>query len=196
MNHRGLSGICIALLALVLGAATPLQAQETPLPTIKATDAKGLLKILREAGYKAKFEETDEKGEQPSIEITMREGPVYVIFSDCDEAVPDFCETIVLSTSWDRTLPISDAAVTDANYKFKYVSVFRDDAGDPVMQWAILTRDIGISQPLFLNALQRYLDIVRDFTDVAFEGDEEPEAEAASAAATAAVGAVGVGVAK
>lgn len=195
MKHRGLSGICIALLALVLGAASPVQAQEAQLPTVKATDAKGLLKVLREAGYKAQFEETDEEGELPSIEITMRDGPVYVIFSDCDEAVPDFCETLVLSTSWDRTLPISDAAVTDANYKFKYVSVFRDDAGDPVMQWAILTRDIGVSQPLFLNALQRYLDIVRDFTDVAFEGDEEPEA-ATAAAATAAAGASGAGAAK
>lgn len=194
MDHRGLSGICIALLALALGAASPARAQDNPAPMVKATDAKALLKTLREAGYKAKFEDTNDAGEQPSIEITLRDGPVYVVFSDCDEAVPAFCETVVLSTSWDRTTPMSDAAITEANYRFKYVSVFRDETGDPVMQWAILTRDIGISQPLFLNALQRYLEIVRDFTDIAFDGDEDPEP--APAAATADAGGALAGFAK
>lgn len=184
MKQHGLSGICIALLALVLGAAGPVRAQESQLPTVKATDAKGLLKILREAGYKAKFEENDEPSKKPLIEIAMRDGPVSVIFSDCEEAVPEFCDTLLLSASWDRSLPISDAAIADANSKFKYVSVFRDDSGDPVMQWAILTRDIGVSQPLFLDALNRYLDIVRDFSEVAFDGDEESDDAQSGAAAT------------
>lgn len=184
MKHWGLAGIRIALVALVLGATGPVQAQESPLPMVKATDSKALLKILREGGYKAKFAEPDEPGESPSIEITMRDGPISVIFSDCDEAVPDFCDTILLSASWDRSLPISDVAVADANSKFKYVSVFRDDAGDPVMQWAILTRDIGVSQPLFLDALSRYLEIVRDFSEVAFEGDQESDDAQSGASAT------------
>ena len=66
---------------------------------------------------------------------------------------------------------MSDSAIAEANQKFKYVSVWRNNNGDPVMQWAILTRDTGIAPALFLNALQRYLDIVRDYDEVAFEGD-------------------------
>ena len=193
MKLRRLSAACLALGALALGPALPVQAQDAATPLVKATDAKGLLKILREAGYKAKFEEVAEEGDKPSIEITTRDGPVYVIFSDCEEAVPDFCETLVFSTSWDRDTPISDAAVTDANFRFKYVSVFRDDAGDPVMQWAILTRDIGVPQPLFLNALQRYLDIVRDFGEIAFADDEAPKLDKTTAEAA---GGTGAGLAK
>lgn len=195
MKLRHLSAACLALGALAMGPALPAQAQETATPLVKATDAKALLKILREAGYKAKFEEVTEEGAKPSIEIETREGPVYVIFADCEEAVPDFCETLVLSTSWDRETPISDKVITESNYNFKYVSIWRDETGDPVAQWAILTRDIGVPQPLFLNALQRYLDIVRDFGEIAFADDEAPKLDKTTAAATPPGGA-GAGTAK
>ncbi len=195
MKLRRLSAACLALGALALGPALPAQAQAQgdSAPLVKGTDAKGLLKILREAGYKAKFEEVTEEGTKPSIEIETRDGPVYVIFADCEEAVPDFCETLVLSTSWDRDTPISDKVITESNYNFKYVSIWRDESGDPVMQWAILTRDIGVPQPLFLNALQRYLDIVRDFGEIAFADDEAPKLDKTTAAAP---GGAGAGMAK
>jgi hypothetical protein len=193
MKLRRLSKACLALAALALGSAVPAAAQDAATPMVKATDAKGLLKVLQAAGYKAKFEDVAEPGEKPSIEITTRDGPVYVVFSDCEEAVPDFCETLVLSTSWDRDTPISDKVITESNYNFKYVSIWRDEAGNPVAQWAILTRDIGISQPLFLNALQRYLEIVRDFSEVAFVDDELPKLEKTTAALT---GGAGAGTAK
>lgn len=193
MKLRRLSAACLALAALAMGPALPAQAQEAATPMVKATDAAGLLKILREAGYKAKFEDVTEEGEKPSIEVETRDGPVYVIFVDCEEAVPDFCETLVLSTSWDRDTPISDKVITESNYNFKYVSIWRDESGDPVAQWAILTRDIGVPQPLFLNALQRYLEIVRDFGEIAFADDEAPKLDKNTAAAP---GGTGAGTAK
>ncbi len=192
MKLRRLSKACLALAALALGPAVPAAAQDAATPMVKATDAKGLLRVLQAAGYKAKFEEVAEPDEKPSIEIETRDGPVYVIFSDCEESVPDFCETLVLSTSWDRDTPISDRAITESNYNFKYVSFWRDETGDPVAQWAILTRDIGVSQPLFLNALQRYLDIVRDFGEIAFADDETPKLDKTTASA----GGTGAGMAK
>jgi hypothetical protein len=193
MKLRRLSAACLALGALALGTALPAQAQDAAAPVVKATDAKGLLKVLQAAGYKAKFEELENPEDKPSIEITTREGPVYVVFSDCEEAVPDFCETLVLSTSWDRDTPISDKVITESNYNFKYVSIWRDETGDPVAQWAILTGDIGVPQPLFLNALQRYLDIVRDFGEIAFADDEAPKLDKTTAAVT---GGAGTGTAK
>lgn len=175
-----LGGVSAAALA---GLNTPALAQDNPAFGVKATDAPGLLKILRQAGYDAKLTERAAEDESTSIAIPTRGGDSYILFADCQDAVPDFCETLIFSTSWDRTTPISDTAIADANSRFKYVSVWRNDDGDPEMQWAILTRDIGIAPPLFLNALQRYLSIVSDFDDVAFDGDESEE-EPADAAPT------------
>jgi len=181
------SALCLLLggvsLAASAGLSTPALAQDNPAFGVKATDAPGLLTILRQAGYDAKLKERAGEDESTSIAIPTRGGDSYILFEDCQESVRDFCETLILTTSWDRTTPISDSAIADANSRFKYVSVWRNEDGDPEMQWAILTRDIGIAPPLFLNALQRYLSIVSDFDDVAFEGDE-PDEQPADAAPT------------
>lgn len=164
-----------ACLATTGGLPAPLSAEDKPAPVVKATDARGLLTLLEQAGYDAKLEPRSDKDDVTSIAVTTRDGDIFINFSDCKEAVPDFCETLVLSSSWDRTTPISDSAITEANQKFRYVSVWRNEKGDPVMQWAILTRDTGIAPALFLNALQRFLDVVRDYDAVAFEGDAPEE---------------------
>jgi hypothetical protein len=157
-----------------MSGAAPLSAQEKSAMTVKATDAPGLLALLEAAGYEAEFFPRKDD-DSASIELTTRGGTSSIIFSDCKDAVPDFCETLVLSTSWDRDVPISDSAIAEANRTFEYVSVWRNEDGDPVVQWAILTRDVGGPTSVFLNALQRYLDVVSEFDDVAFEGDKPVE---------------------
>lgn len=151
---------------------------------VKATDASGLLKVIKQGGYKAEFASREGDDSSASIEIATRDGTIYVQFSDCEEAVPEFCETLVLSTSWDRNTPIADGVIADANRSYKYVSIWKNAEGDPIMQWAILTGDTGIAPPLFLNALQRYLDVVRDFDEIAFKDDgaNDPPAAATPAA--------------
>jgi hypothetical protein len=170
---------CLAVLAAMsvfeVGGALPLSAQEKPPAAVKATDASGLLAILEAAGYETKLYPRKDEDSPASIELTTRGGYSSIIFSDCKDSVPDFCETLVFSTKWNRDLPISDSAIVDANRKLEYVSVWRNEDGDPVVQWAILTRDIGVSPALFLNALQRYLDVVSEFDEVAFEGDDPVE---------------------
>lgn len=183
MKNRRASTLCLALMAALTGLNAPALAQDKPAPVVKATDAPGLLTVLREAGYKAKLKPREGEDSTASIEIATRDGEVFVLFTDCEDAVPDFCDTLVLSTSWDRTIPMSDSAIAEANRTYKYVSIWRDEEGNPVVQWAILTRDSGVASPLFLNALQRYLDIVRDFDEVAFE-DDEPEEQPADASPT------------
>lgn len=158
-------------------------AQDKSAPMVKATDAPGLLAVLKQAGYDATYKPRKDEDSKAAIEIITRDGSVYVQFVDCQKAVPDFCETLVFSASWDRSVPIADSVIADSNRNFKYVSIWRDDEGDPVVQWAILTRDTGLSPPLFLNALQRFLDIVSDFDAIAFEGDE-PENPPANALLT------------
>lgn len=185
MKKRSSSALCRVLLGVLLtagaGLSAPLGAQDKPIPVVKATDAPGVLGVLEQAGYDAKLNPPDDEDKETSITVTTQDGDIFVNFTDCQEAVPHFCETLVLSTSWNRTTPMSDSAIADANQQFKYVSVWRNQKGDPVMQWAILTRDTGIAPALFLNALRRYLDIVRDFDEVAFEGDAEPAEKAEDA---------------
>ncbi len=177
MNTGWKSAISLALGVLALAAGAPATAQEQP-GMVKATDAAGLLKLLKQSGYKATLVPREDPQDSVSIEINTLDLFSSVIFSDCEEAVPDFCETITLSTKWDRDTPMKPEAVAEANRNFRYVSVWLDDEGDPVLQWAILTRDEGVAAPLFLNALQRYLEVANAFHEVAFEDDGEAAPEA------------------
>ncbi|MEE4538983.1 MAG: YbjN domain-containing protein [Erythrobacter sp.] len=182
MTHVGSTTIGLAGSALML--ATPLAAQEPVPATVSAADPAGLHRILLDAGYEATLDLEREPGDLNVVRVNTPDGPTDILATDCDEAVPAFCETLVLSTLWDRTLPMSGDRVAEANRSFRYVSVWIDDDGDPIVQWAILTRADGIPTPIFLDALERYLAIVRDFGDFAFIDDASDESEAGENTAT------------
>lgn len=161
------------LFTLAMGAlavsAFPVSAQDSA-PNVSASDTQSVEKALRGAGYDFDVSER-EGGKRTMINISSGSDYASVIFDDCNDAVPDLCNTLVLSTWWDRETPISDKAVAAANLNHKYVSVFRDSDGDAVMQWAILTRREGIPATVFLNALVRFIAVARDFDAVVFDGD-------------------------
>jgi len=157
--------------ALAAAFAAPAAAQSETPTLVSATDPAGVLKVLEGSGYDVEYFERKEDGSDAYIEISAYDGPITVRFSDCDEKVPDFCETLILSAWWDRETPISDAALAAANIENKYVTVYRANDGDPVMYWAILTRREGIAATLFLNAVQRFQSIAGDFREKAFEND-------------------------
>lgn len=161
----------VAPVVAALVASVPAAAQEGAM--VRATDAKGLMEVLEAAQYEGlEYVPASGDGGFAYITLTSNELTSLIIFQDCDPAVPEFCDTLVLSTSWDRNLPISDAAIAKANSELRYVSVWRDGEGDPYAQWAILTGSDGVAAPLFLDALARYLDVVQDFWGVAFDGDD------------------------
>ena len=166
----------LAALWAFCGAAAA-QAQDTAM--VSANNPAGVLKAIEGAGYDAEFSPRGEDGTSAYIQVNTYDINGVVRFADCDEAVPDFCETLVLSTWWDRETPISDAVIAAANRENKYVSVYRDNDGDPVMQWAILTRREGVPTTVFLNALQRFVAIAGDWTETAFADDDpDPQGEA------------------
>ncbi len=151
---------------------------------VAATRAQSVLAAVTEAGYEAQLFEREGE-DRATIEIDSDGLVSLIVFADCNDAIPDFCETLVLSTKWDRTVPISDAAIATANQRHNYVSIWRDEEGDPLLQWAILTGREGIPTPVFLSALERYLSVAQDFWDVAFEGDEKDSSDASQLAADA-----------
>lgn len=142
---------------------------------VSARDADGVLAALVSAGYEAQIE----RGEETKsiwINVELPGGPARVLFSDCDETITARCDTLILSVYFVRNLPISDRAIREANYNHRYISAWRDEDGDPVLQWALLTNDIGIATPLFLDAVKRYSDVIDDFGEVAWDGDTDEAA--------------------
>ncbi len=165
-----------ALAALGMSAA-PLVAQDTavePPERVSARDADSVLAALVSAGYEANLTRDEDTG-APSIDLTLEGGPADVLFADCDTTIQDRCDTLVFSVQYNRNLPISDRAVREANQQYRYVSVWRDEDGDPIVQWALLTEDKGIPTPLFLSALSRYSGIADAFAEVAWDGDTDEE---------------------
>ena len=169
--------LALACTLSFLALGSPVNAQDEPARTVSAVDRAGVEAALRGAGYDIEMI-TPEDGSRSGIHVISGDDSATVFFDDCQEAVPDFCETLVLSTWWDRETPVSDEIVAAANLNHKYVSVFRDNEGDPVMQWAILTRREGIPATVFLNALIRFFDVAREFDAFAFEGDTAVDATA------------------
>lgn len=168
--------VCLgALAALAVLIALPASAQEAEPPSISASKPEVLHKVLREAGYDAELIADREPGDGAAIRLDSEGGGSFILLSDCDEAVPDACDTLVLSSAWDRDTPMSPQRVAAANREFRYVSVWLDDEGDPYAQWAIVTRLEGIPAPVFLNTLQRYLGVVDDLSDFVFADDEEAD---------------------
>lgn len=171
--------LAIGILAV---SASPVGAQDSA-PIVSAADTQSVTEALRTAGYD--FDVTEREGsKRTTIDISSDSDYASVIFDDCNDAVPDLCDTLVLSTWWDRETPISDEAVAAANLNHKYVSVFRDSDGDAVMQWAILTRREGIPATVFLNALVRFIAVARDFDAVVFDGDRPAQDAGGDVAAT------------
>lgn len=164
-----------ALAVLAGSGSVPLAAQDQPAQTserVSARDAEGLLGVLKTAGYEAKLSR-DEDDNEPQIRVELSGGPADILFSDCDETITDRCDTLVLSVSYNRNLPISDRAIREANRNHRYVSVWRSETGDPYVQWALLTHEAGIESSLFLEALGRFSTIADDFGRVAWNGDTD-----------------------
>lgn len=168
----------LAITALVALAVVPLAAQETPdasTDRVSARKAESVLAVLQGAGYEAELSR-DENDNAPQIRIELSGGPADILFSDCDEAVADRCDTLVFSVSYNRNLPISDRAIREANRNHRYVSVWRSEQGDPYLQWALLTHETGIDRSLFLEALNRFSAVADDFGRVAWNGDSDTQA--------------------
>ena len=170
-------GVPLALAAACL--MTPHAfAQDDPAPVIQASQAQGVMAALAKAGYEeVQFYPREEEGDVPVISFKHEGLTSNIIFKDCNEAIPDYCLTLVLSTSWDRNTPMSSEAVMKANEGFRYISVWLDEEGDPYAQWAVFTGEEGIPQSVFLDALSRYLVVAQDFWTVVFDGDESDDTQ-------------------
>lgn len=170
-KRAGKAGSVLAALSL----GTSGLAQEQTGPMVSGHDPDGVLKIVQGAGYAATMSGDDSSRRE--ITVGLPGGDAGIIFSDCSGGAGSECDTLVLSVTYDRNLPMSDTQVANANRNLRYVSVWKDGAGDPHVQWPILTRKVGIPAEVFLSALLRFSGVADDFGAIAFEGDVPPEAD-------------------
>lgn len=168
----------IGLAVLGFVGSVPAFAQTTEKrDTVSAHSPRNVFVTLKNGGYDAKF--VPQKDDTPEIELTLSSGLVTLLFTDCDEETNRKCDTIILSATWDRKTPAPDSMIVEANSAHRYVSVWRDNEGDPVMQWWILTGKEGVPRKLFLKSIGIFEEVAKDFQEVVFEevAEDLPEFE-------------------
>ncbi len=134
----------------LLASATSAQAQ-----MVSAADPQGMAAVLSEAGYTTEVD-VDDVGD-PRIVIELNGWGSSILFYGCDEVTHDGCDSIQLSTGFDRETPMDPATALEVALRWRYVAVSLDEDGDPYLRWDIVTQD-GIPQAVFLDAVRRYAD--------------------------------------
>lgn len=135
-----------------------------------------MLVAIKNAGYDAEF--VSEKGEKPEIEVKFGSDWVTILLEDCDDdGAGRGCDTIILSSTWDRKTAASDTMIAQANLDHRYVSVWRDGEGDPVMQWWIYTGEFGIYRKNLIDSIVIFQGIAANFEENVFKNDEESPPE-------------------
>jgi hypothetical protein len=155
----------------------PAMAQEkASLASISAKEPRSIMGALALAGYEAK-QSTDSDGD-PLIELELAGMPTQILFYGCDTGTGSNCDSIRLSTGFDRKSPWNAAEALQVSTKYRFASVSLDDEGDPYIAWDIMTGD-GIPTPVFLKSLRYFENTVSDTSDLVF-AEENAETEKAT----------------
>jgi hypothetical protein len=136
--------------------------------SITAANPAGIAAAMKGAGYTADVD-TDNVGD-PRITTELNGWQVRILFYGCDEQTHGGCDSVQLSTGFDRTNAMDPSRALSIAQRWRYVAVSLDDEGDPYLKWDIVT-DKGIPQSVFLNALKRYGDVLESASEIIFEDE-------------------------
>ena len=134
--------------------------------TISAQDPAAMAEAMKAVGYKAELG-TDAVGD-PQIVTDLGGWQTHVLFYDCNADSHDACQSIQLSTGFDRKTAMTGEKAQEIARQFRFAQISLDDEGDPYVRWDILTGD-GLPSPLFFSALRRYAEMLDDVSQVIFE---------------------------
>ena len=135
---------------------------------VTARDPQGLLQVLKDAGYDPELD-TDPTGD-PKIYVELNGWNSQIYFYGCDENTHDGCDAIQLSASFVRKKPMKLAKALKISERYRYLSVFLDNEGDPYLQWDIVTLD-ALPQAVFLASLRRYGEVLDGAAELIFEDE-------------------------
>ena len=121
------------------------------------------------AGYEAQLT-TDGVGD-PMIASTLAGMPLRIYFYGCDAETNDGCDSLQLSTGFDREQPWTRGEALEISERFRFASVRLDDEGDPFISWDIITGD-GIPASVFLQSITQFERTIELTAAVVFAEEE------------------------
>lgn len=166
-------GRAIAAAALFAAGTMPAAAaaQEADMPPITAAQPDLIAQLLEATGDLVE-RRTDTYGD-PQIVSTFGGYQGTVDFYDCDEQTHLGCTSLQFSVGLDRAVPWDMAAANEAARTMRFVSLHLDEEGDPWIQWDVVTGKDGIPAPVFLEAYNRFSDVVVEIADLVFAEERE-----------------------
>lgn len=147
-----LAKILTGIAAPVVFIAVPVAAQNQP-EMVTAKNPAELTMVMMNAGYDVELT-VDGIGD-PLIATEIVGMPLRVYFYGCDEETNDNCDTLQLSTGFDRQEPWTRGEALTISEQLRFASVRLDDEGDPFISWDIVTGD-GIPATVFLQSLEHF----------------------------------------
>lgn len=155
--------VSVVALALVASLASPAYAQSAGI--VSAGNPAGIVRLLEQQGMAAKLDK-DSYGD-PTIEFELSGYKTSLLFYGCDENTHGGCTSVQLRAGFDRDKPWTAAEAIGVTKKYRFVSIWLDDDGDPWVQWDIITGS-GIPAAVFTEALQQFGDTLVDTAEVVF----------------------------
>lgn len=154
------------MLAGAVMFAAPASAQ--PGGMVSAADPEGIMRVLKQAGYAAELG-SDSYGD-PEIELEIADYATTILFYGCDANTHANCDSIQLRSGFDRGSPLAAADALAISKQYRFASVWLDDAGDPWVQWDIMT-GTGIPAQVLLAGLESFGDTLQDTAEIVFSED-------------------------
>jgi hypothetical protein len=151
-----------ALAATLALGSYSASAQEA---SVSAADPEAMVTALKFAGYKAELI-TDNTGD-PLIETSFGSWNGKIVFYGCDAETKDDCDSVMLTTGFDREKPTPPELVNQIVSRKRFASVRLDDEGDPFVEWDIVMSD-PIPTGVFLRSVQLYSASLDDIADMIF----------------------------
>jgi hypothetical protein len=157
--RAALGALCLASLSAMPAS---LSAQSA---TVSAADPQSLVDALTLGGYTAELS-VDPDGD-PMIDTDFGGWNGKVVFYGCDADTKDKCDSVMLTTGFNRENPMPAELVNQIMTRKRFAGVRLDDEGDPFIEW-----DIVLSQPVptgvFLRSVQLYSASLDDIADIVF----------------------------
>lgn len=150
------STLLAAVAATALTSSAPVLAQND-IEMVTAKNPAEMTVVMMNAGYEVELT-VDGIGD-PMIASQVAGMPLRIYFYGCDEETNDGCDTLQLSTGFDRQKPWTRGEALAISESLRFASVRLDDEGDPFISWDIVTGD-GIPTAVFLQSLDHFTQTV------------------------------------
>jgi hypothetical protein len=168
MKNLSIAAAATAVLSPLALLAGPAAAQ-SQIEMVSAGNPAELTAVMMNAGYDVEL--TVDKVGVPMIKSELSGMPLRIYFYGCNEQTHDGCDSVQLSTGFDRQEPWTPAAAMQISESLRFASVRLDDEGDPFVTWDIVTGS-GIPGAVFLESISQFKRTIQLTADIVFAEEQ------------------------